>query len=199
MADLLAALSRLSRQQPSLRASDLQKHGIPRTYLPIAIRRGLIRQVSRGVYMSASAAVTASNSLFIACERVPSGVVCLTSALQFHELTTQLPREVWMAIPTGAWKPTLSDPPACFVRMSKPTHAYGVHATTVDGYPVRVYSPAKTVADCFKFRNKIGTDVALEALRDCWRQRRATMDDLWAAATVCRVANVMRPYMESLA
>jgi predicted transcriptional regulator of viral defense system len=120
------------------------------------------------------------------------------SALRFHELTTQAPFEVWLAIDEKARLPKVDYPPIRIVRFSGKSLEFGIQEHRIEGVAVRVYSPAKTIADCFKYRNKIGLDVALEALRDCWQERRATTDELWAAAKVCRVANVMRPYMESL-
>jgi predicted transcriptional regulator of viral defense system len=122
----------------------------------------------------------------------------LLSALQFHELTTQIPHEVWLAIDVRARHPKLDYPPLRIVRFSGAALSFGVEQHRIAGVPVNVYTPAKTVADCFKYRNKIGLDVALEALRDTWRQRRATMDELLEAAKVCRVARIIRPYLESL-
>src|SRR5690606_12755497 len=136
-------------------------------------------------------------SLVEACRRVPRGAVCLLSALQFHGLTTPAPFEVWMAIDESARQPRGDSPSLRIVRFSGAALTYGVQEYVVEGVTVRVYSPAKTVADCFKYRNKIGIDVAIEALRDCLRQRKATADELWQAAKVCRMTNVMRPYLEA--
>ena len=129
---------------------------------------------------------------------MPHGVVCLLSALRFHGLTTQAPFEVWLAIDRKARLPRLEHPPLRIVRFPAPALTEGVEGHAVEGVPVRVTTPARTVVDCFVYRNKVGLDVALEALRDCWRQRRATMDELWQAARACRMANVMRPYLEAL-
>jgi predicted transcriptional regulator of viral defense system len=125
-------------------------------------------------------------------------VVSLLSALRFHNLTTQSPFEVWLAIGEKAWRPRMEYPPLRIVRFSQATLSAGVEKHQIEGVTVPVYSPAKTVADCFKYRNKIGLDVAIEALRECWSSRRCTMDDLWHYADICRVQNVMRPYLESL-
>ena len=130
---------------------------------------------------------------------MPKGVVCLLSALSFHELTTQAPFEVWLAIGEKAWRPRLEYPPLRIVHFSKTALNTGVQEHQIEGVNVHVYSPAKTVADCFKYRNKIGLDVAIEALRECRQARHCTMDDLWHYAGICRVRNVMRPYLESLA
>lgn len=139
------------------------------------------------------------HSLADAVRLVPNGVVCLLSALQFHELTTQAPREVWLALPNKAWAPKVTGLKVRVVRFSGAALAEMIEVHEVEKVAVRVYSPAKTIADAFKYRNKIGLDVAIEALRDCLRQRRATMDELWRAAKVCRMENVMRPYLETLA
>ena len=125
-------------------------------------------------------------------------MVCLLSALKFHEIGTQVPNEIWIAIDVKAWTPKIDSPAVRIVRFSGNALHFGIQQKKINGLKIRVFSPAKTVADCFKFRNKIGTDVALEALRDCYRKRKASMDELWEAAKVCRVANVMRPYLESL-
>jgi predicted transcriptional regulator of viral defense system len=125
-------------------------------------------------------------------------VVCLLSALRFHDLTTQAPFEIWLAIGEKAWRPRMKYPPLRIVRFSMAALGAGIEKHQIEGVTVHVYTPAKTVADCFKYRNKIGLDVAIEALRECWRARRCTMDDLWHFAGICRVRNVMRPYLEAL-
>src|SRR5205823_2545723 len=138
------------------------------------------------------------HSLAEATRLVPRGVVCLLSALRFHGLTTQSPREVWLALPNKAWVPRVEYPKLRIIRSGGPALTAMVERHRIEGVAVNIYSPAKTVADCFKYRSKVGLDVALEALRDCFRGRKTTMDELWAAARVCRMENVMRPYLESL-
>jgi predicted transcriptional regulator of viral defense system len=189
---------KLVRNAGVLRPRDLDTHGIPREYLIRLHRRGVLDRPSRGLYVLADADLGENQSLAEACKRVPKGVVCLLSALQFHELTTQAPHEVWLAIDVKARRPRVDYPPLRIVRFSGNALTFGVEEHRVHGVPVRVYTVAKTIADCFKYRNKIGLDVALEALRDAWRNRRTTMDDLLQAAKICRVANVIRPYLESL-
>ena len=125
-------------------------------------------------------------------------MVCLISALDYHGLTTEIPHEIWLAILRKARPPQLEYPPLKIVRMTDAAHRFGVETHSIDGVEVRITSPAKTVADCFKFRSLVGHDVALEALRDCWRKKKATSDELWKAAKVCRMSNIMRPYMEAL-
>jgi predicted transcriptional regulator of viral defense system len=130
---------------------------------------------------------------------VPKGVVCLLSALRYHELTTQAPFEIWLAIENKAAKPKIDYPPLRIIRFSGAALTDGIEKYVVDGVTIRVTSVEKTVADCFKYRNKIGLDVALEALREAWQAKRITSEGIWHYAKVCRVANVMRPYLESLA
>jgi predicted transcriptional regulator of viral defense system len=181
-----------------VRPRDLAEWDIPPDYLDRLYRRGLVERVARGLYAWPGADVGEHHSLAEAARQVPRGVVCLLSALRFHGLTTQAPHEVWLALPPRAWSPRVRHPRLRLVRFSGRALTEMVEEHAVEGVLVRVYGVAKTVADCFKFRNKVGLDVALEALRDCWRSRRATMDELWQAARVCRMANVMRPYLESL-
>ena len=189
---------RLAAQGHLIRSKELSSLGIPRNYLSRFVRKGLLKRVGRGIYASDSFPITEHLSLIEAAARVPKGVICLLSALEFYKLTTQIPHQVWMAIDVKAWNPRITYPPMRFVRMSGLALRFGVKEYPVRGGTIRAYSVAKTVADCFKFRNKVGTDVALEALKECRRLRKASMDDLWAAAKICRVANVMRPYLESL-
>jgi predicted transcriptional regulator of viral defense system len=188
----------LARQAGVLRPRDLDAEGIPREYLRRLLVEGLLDHPGRGIYIAAGLKPTPNHSLAEACKRVPRGVVCLLSALQFHELTTQVPFEVWLAIGEKARLPKVDYPPLRIVRFSGLALDEEIKEHCIEGVTVKVYAPAKTVADCFKYRNKIGLDVALEALRDCRKKRRATMDELWRAAKACRVANVMRPYLESL-
>lgn len=194
----VAEIVKLVKKAGILRPRDLHAHGIPRLYLGLAVEQGAITRVGRGLYIARGAKPTEHHSLAQASKRVPKGVVCLLSALRFHDLTTQSPFEVWLAIGEKARLPKLDNPPLRIVHFSQKTLIYGVQEHSIEGVVVRVYSPAKTVADCFRYRNKIGLDVALEALRECKRKRRATTDDIWKAAKACRVANVMRPYLESL-
>lgn len=182
-----------------LRPRDLDAHGIPRTYLSRLCADGRLQRIGRGLYVLPDAEATEYRTLAEAAKRVPNGVISLLSALRFHELTTQAPFEVWIAIGEKAWRPRIEYPRLRVIRFSKSALSAGVREQKIEGVPVRVFEPAKTVADCFKYRNKIGLDVAIEALRECRRERRCTMDDLWHFAEVCRVRNVMRPYLESLA
>lgn len=189
----------LARTQGLIRPSDLAPLGIARVSLTRAVRSGQLERVGRGLYGLPGRKVSALGSFAEVARKVPKGVVCLLSALRFYNLTTQAPFEVWLAIENKAAKPKLDYPPLRIVRFSGAALTEGVEEHVVDGVTVRVTSVAKTVADCFKYRNKIGLDVALEALREAWHEKRMTSDDIWHYAKVCRVANVMRPYLESLA
>lgn len=197
--DRMQQILEIVEQAGVLRPRDLDAHDIPRIYLSRLCERGYIQRVGRGLYVLPNADVSEHHTLAEAGKRVPHGVVCLLSALRFHGLTTQSPSEVWIAIGSKAWRPQVDYPRLRFVRFSARAFEAGVEEHSIEGVLVRVYNPAKTVADCFKYRNKIGLDVSLEALRDCRWQRRCTNDELWRYAKICRVANVMRPYMEATA
>jgi predicted transcriptional regulator of viral defense system len=182
----------------ALRPRDLDPHGIPRHYLHLLNHEGSVQRVGRGLYVPSALDSTEHHTLVEACARVPSGVVSLLSALRFHGLTSQLPFRVWMAIHEKAWQPRVDHPPLNFVRFSGAAWTHGVERHVIEGVIVRVYSPAKTVADCFKYRNKIGVDVAVEALRETWRQRRASVDEIWRAAAACRMTRVITPYLQAI-
>lgn len=192
------AVLTLAHSRPLLRARDLKARGIPTIALTRLVAAGKIERVARGLYSQPSRAISAHRSLAEACLRVPRGVICLLSALRVHEIGTQAPFEVWMAIPQRMVAPRLDQPALRVIRMSGTALTEGIETIAVDGVRVPVFNPAKTVSDCFKYRNKIGLDVALEALHEGWRQKRFTMDELSRYATINRVANVMRPYLESL-
>jgi predicted transcriptional regulator of viral defense system len=190
---------RLAEARGVLRPRDLAAVGIAPGTLARLVEKGRFERTGRGLYVAVDAQLTEHHSLVEASARVPHGVVCLLSALRFHELTTQNPFEVWIAIGVKARQPRPFGIPLRVVRFSGPALTDGIEEHRIEAVPVRVYVPAKTVADCFKYRNKIGLDVALEALRETVRQRRATIDEIWHYAGICRVANIMRPYLESLA
>jgi predicted transcriptional regulator of viral defense system len=189
---------KLVRKAGVLRPRDLDIYDIPRTYLSRLCAAGKLQRIGRGLYVLPGNGATEHHSLAEVCKRVPKGVVCLLSALRFHELTTQAPFEVWLAIGEKDWRPRMEYPPLRTMRFSRTALHAGIEEHQIEGVTVHVYSPAKTVADCFKYRNKIGLDVAIEALRECWRSRRCSMDDLWHFADICRVRNVIRPYLESI-
>ena len=180
------------------RSRDLERAGVTRTQMRRLRERGLIERVARGLYMLPGSARTERHDLAEAARRVPRGVVCLLSALRFHGLTTQNPFEVWMAIDRKAWRPAVEHPPLRLVYLAGPALHEGVEEHDVGGVTVRVFSAAKTVADCFKFRNKIGIDVAVEALRDYRRRHPKRLEAVWRFAELNRVARVLQPYLERI-
>jgi predicted transcriptional regulator of viral defense system len=188
----------MARRQGLLRPRDVEACGFSRMALSTLARQGQLTRLCRGLYALPDRSVSEHAALAEVVSKHPNVVVCLLSALQFHGLTTQSPFEVWVAIANKARAPKMDYPPLRIVRFSGDALTEGVEEHQVDGFTVRVTSVAKTVADCFKYRNKIGLDVALEALRESWNAKRVKMDDLWTCAQVCRVANVMRPYLETL-
>jgi predicted transcriptional regulator of viral defense system len=189
---------RLARASKLLRACDVTQAGLPTITLTRLVRAGKLERMARGLYGLPGTTMSEHRSLAEVAARVPRAVVCLLSALRVHEIGTQAPFEVWLAIPNHMVTPRLDQPPIRVVRMADEALAQGVQTVLVDGVKVPVFDAARTVVDCFKFRNKIGLDVALEALRDGWRQRKFSIDDLWRHATRARVANVMRPYIEAI-
>lgn len=188
---------KLLKKKAVIRPRDLVAHNIARSTLSRLCAQGVVQKVGRGLYRLADAEVSEHDMLVDACKTVTNGVICLLSALRFHDLTTQSPHQIWMAIDVKARTPK-TELPIKFVRFSGPALQQGVLTHKQHGATIRVYSPAKTVADCFKFRNKIGLDVALEALRECHSKRLCSMDELWQYAKLCRVSNVMRPYLEAM-
>ncbi len=189
---------RLARKIGVVRPMDLAARGIPARYLRRLCDDGRLDRVGRGLYVSRDITPSENRTLAEVAKRVPHGVICLLSALRFHGLTTQMPREVWLAIDRKARLPREPMLPIRIVRFSGRARTSGVKEYALEGVPVRIYNPAKTVVDCFKYRNKIGIDVAVEALRDCRRQRKCTNDELWHYGKICRMNNVMRPYLEAL-
>jgi len=188
----------IARKAGMFRAHELAKQGIPRVYLQRLEQQGLLVREARGLYRVPNAKITENHSLAEAAKRVSHGVLCLLSALRFHGLTTQNPSEIWLAIGWKTRAPKKDTQPLRIVRMSGKALTEGVEQHQIEGVSVKIYNPAKTVADCFKYRNKVGLDAALEALRDYRRKHRGGMDELWRFAKICRVARVMRPYLEAL-
>jgi predicted transcriptional regulator of viral defense system len=189
---------KLARRRQGVRTSELAEHGIHRQALSRLVAAGRLERVGRGLYRIPAGPVTEHHGLALASAAVPRGVICLLSALRFHGIGTQLPSQVWIAIDRRARQPASGYPPLKVVRFTGAALAEGVRTHRVEGQPIRVYGVAKTLADCFKYRNKIGLDVGLEALRDAWRSRRFTMDELEHYARICRVQRVMKPYLEAL-
>jgi predicted transcriptional regulator of viral defense system len=193
-----SAVLDLAKSQGVIRTKDVERAGIPRVTLTRLVREGRLVRIGRGLYTLPEHSLSEHESLIQVASHTSHGVFCLLTALRFHGLTTQSPFEVWVAIPNKFRAPKLDYPAVRVFRFSGQALMEGVETHEVDGVEIRVYGVAKTVADCFKYRNKIGLDVALEALREAWHEKRVSMDELWHYAAICRVANVMRPYLESL-
>ena len=189
---------RIVEQKDLVRASDFESRGVPRAALYRLVREGLVVRQARGVYSATDHAPTAENTLAQVASRVPAAVFCLLTALRFHQLTTQSPAEVWIALPEKARKPQLDYPRLRVARFSGQALTAGIETHRLEGVKVRVYSAAKTVADCFKYRNKVGIDVAVEALRDFSRKHRGGATELARFARICRVSRVMQPYLDAI-
>lgn len=196
--DSSARLLGLARKRGAITAREVADAGIHTQTLSRLVRAGSLERVARGCYRLSEAPVTENHGLALAAAAAPHGVICLLSALSFHEIGTQLPHEVWIAIDRRARRPALRYPPLRVMRFSGKALTDGVETHRIEGETVAVYGVAKTIADAFKYRNKIGLEVGLEALREAWRERRFTMDEIHHMARVCRVERVMRPYLEAL-
>lgn len=206
MSDKTEEILRLARARGIISSSDLAERDLPRRYLSRLTIRGELERVGRGLYALPGRELTEHHDLAVVARRLPDAVVCLLSALRFHDLTTQAPFEVWIALPHEAWEPRPDTVPLRVVRMAPEALVAGVEEHRIGKVAVRVFDPAKTVADCFKFRGQVGLDVALEALREFRRRRFTeqevgqawTVDALWYYAGVCRVQTVLRPYLEAV-
>lgn len=188
----------LARKKGVFRATDADKMGIPRIVISRLFTKGKLERIGRGVYRLPNLTPSENEGLILVATRVPQAVICLLSALQYHGLTTQLPRQIWIAMPRGSHVPKLDYPPVRMIQVSGEAYTAGIEVQEHEQVKIPIYNVAKTIADCFKHRNKIGIDVALEALKDARRQNRASMTEIWKYAKICRVTNVMRPYMEAL-
>ena len=193
-----AKLLRLAAKQPALSARELTVAGIPPRTLASLTESGRIRRIGRGLYAGAEATPSAHQSAIEVSKLVPRAVLCLLSALEIHGIGVQAPFEVWIALPAGTHAPKSATAALRVTRLSGAAFSEGIETVLLDGAPVRVYCLAKTITDCFKLRSKVGLDVALEALREAWAERKVTMDDLHRYAEVNRMTQVMRPYLEAL-
>jgi predicted transcriptional regulator of viral defense system len=201
MTSNMEALGRMAAKAAGkavFQARDFARAGLHPEQVRRLVRDGRLQRAGRGRYLLPGAEPSGDIGLALAAAAAPAATVCLLTALRVHEIGTQAPREVWLAIDRRAAKPRIDFPPVRIVRFSGRALTFGVQKRIVDGVPVRISSPAKTVADCFKYRNKIGLDVALEALRTGLNDKRFTRDELWAAAKVCRVTAAIRPYLQVL-
>lgn len=188
----------IARDHGVARSRDFENAGIPRIYLQRLRDEGLLTQPGRGLYQLADSEIGAHHSLAEAAKAAPAGVIGLVSALQYHGLTTQLPPQVWMLIPPRGWAPRRPPVALRLLHASDAALRAGVEHRLIDRVLVPITSPAKTIADCFKYRGKVGLDVAIEALREALSKKRVTRDEIWRYAAVDRVQNVMRPYLEAL-
>jgi predicted transcriptional regulator of viral defense system len=187
----------LAKVRKIIRVRDLVEKGIHPEYLRRLCEKGMLSRIGRGVYIPSDSDVSQNIGLAQIAKRVPRGVVCLLSALQFYDIGTQSPSEVWVAIDRKSARPQIDYPPVRIVRFSGKALSEGVERYKVEGVEVCIFNKAKTIADCFKYRNKIGLDIALEALKDCRRRKLCTNDQLWEYAKICRVANIIKPYLEA--
>ncbi len=181
-----------------LRPKDLDGIHMPRMVLTRLVATGRLERVSRGLYRLPNSQITEHESLFTIATLVPQAVICLLSALQFHELTTQLPRQIWIAAPRGSHAPKISYPPIKMIQYSDTAYSEGIEVVEREKIKIQVYNVEKTIADCFKHRHKIGLDVALEALKEAKLKKKIDMNELWRFAKICRVTNLIRPYLEAI-
>ena len=180
------------------RVADLAAQGYTRFQIPGLLRRGELARMSRGLYYWTNAPLSAHSTIASVGKLVPNGIICLLTALRFHEIGTQNPGSVWVAIPSNYRAPKLSDISISAVHFGGIFRKIGVRKIEIDSASIKITTPARTVVDCFRFRNKIGLDVAIEALRDCLTKKKCSVDEIWKYAAICRVANVIRPYMEAI-
>lgn len=193
----LQARDLLHTQSGVFRTGEALKAGVhPRTLYRMR-DQGIVERLGRGMYRFADIPSLENPDLATVAMKVPKGVICLISALSYHELTTEIPHEIYVALPRGAEPPRLDYPPLRIFWFSGPAFEEGIERHEVDGIPMKVYNPEKTLADCFKYRNKIGLDVVLEALKFYRQRKRFRADDLMRYARICRVEKVMRPYLEA--
>ncbi len=196
--NLSERLLEIAEKKKLIKPRDLIAEKIPTVYLSRLVKHGKLLQVGHGLYTLPETQFDEKQSLIEVQNLVPKGVFCLLTALQLHNLTTQNPFQVWFAVDRNAAVPRIRSIQNRIFRMSGEMFSAGIGEHQVESGTIRVYSPAKTVADCFKYRNKVGLDVAMEALKDAWRKRLIAMDELWHFAKINRVSNVMTPYLHML-
>lgn len=192
-------LLKFAEKKKTFRASEIERElDLPRTYLARLVEEGLLERVGYGLYSLADGDFNQAQSWIEVAVKAPKGVLCLLSALAFHELTTQNPFEVWLAVPRDAHRPKIETVQTRLFRFAPNVYEAGIETHLIGGVEIKVYSAAKTVADCFYYRSTVGLDVAMEAMRDAWRVRKATMDELYHFAKVRNIKNVMLPYLNTL-
>jgi predicted transcriptional regulator of viral defense system len=196
--DVEAKIQELFSIKAIVKAWELTEKGINPAQIQRLVKNGKLVQPSRGIYMVPDSEITEHHSILEVQLKVDKGVICLLSALHFHDIGTQLPYSVWIAIPRNAKIPKIVTPRIEVMKFSEPSYSEGITTENIEGVQIKIYSAAKTVADCFKYRNKIGLDVALEALRDVIQRKIASTDEILKYAQICRVKNVIMPYMEAM-
>jgi predicted transcriptional regulator of viral defense system len=190
---------KLAGRKRTFRASEVERElGLPRTYLARLVGDGLLEKVGYGLYSLADDDFTETQSWVEDAAKAPKGVLCLLSALVFHELTTQNPFEVWLAVPRDAHRPKIEFVQARVFRFAPQVYEAGIETHVISGVEVKVYSAAKTVADCFYYRNTVGLDVAIEALRDAFYRTKATIDEMLRFAEIRNVKSAMYPHLYAL-
>jgi len=189
---------KLAKKIGIIRPRDILKQGIAAEYLKRLTREGVLEKRGRGLYILKGTSLGEHYSTALVAKQVPEGVLCLLSALAFHGLTTQSPHEVWIALDNKSWQPKVDTVSLRLIRYSGKSFSHGVEKHIIGGVPLKVYCIPKTIADCFKFRNKIGLDVAIEALREGYRLKKCTIDQVWYFSKMCRVTRIIQPYMEML-
>lgn len=185
-------------QQTVVRPNDLLKAGLPKDYLHQLTKEGLVERLGRGLYQLPNSDITEWTGYVELQSRLPKGIFCLLSALVFHNIGTQNPHKLWITIASKAWRPSIDYPPVRFITMSGDALDRCIETHRIEGVNIRIYSAAKTIADCFKFRNKVGLDVAIEGLKEGWRGNKFTMDELMECADICRVRKIIQPYAEAI-
>ena len=188
----------LAKRYGIIQVRDLRKKGIHPEYLRRLYKNGQLIKIARGQYSLPDTKISEHHSLVVVAKAVPNAVFCLVTALRFHNIGTQAPYKVWIAIERRSAEPRINNPKIRVFRFSGGAYSEGISKYVIEGVNIKVYNPSKTISDCFKYRNKIGLDVAIEALRDGWEQKKFTVNELWKYAKICRVTNIMRPYIESL-
>ncbi len=192
------AVSIFKQKGSVLKTAEVLKAGIHRSTLYALVKNGKLERISRGVYRLTDSPPLSNPDLILVAKRIPKGVICLLSALSFHDITTHIPHEIHIALSFGAEEPRLKYPPIRTFRFSNTAFTEGIQTHRIDRVEIKVYSPEKTLADCFKFRNTIGLDTAIEALKLYRDRRDMKVDEIMYFATICRVAKIMRPYLEAL-
>ena len=191
-------IENLFKKKSIIKLKEITDQRIHPEYIRRMILKGQIIRVGHGIYMKPDTEITANHSLVEISKQISIGVICLLSALQYHEIGTQMPSEIWLGIPRKNAIPRTRYHSLRIITYSEKTFYEGIDEHTIEGVLVKIYNPAKTIADCFKYRNKIGLDTALEALKEVLKNKICTIDDLWKYAKICRVHNIMKPYLEVL-